>query len=56
MDRSFTYESWKRADGKTLFEKARGSVEKILAEHQVEAIPRDIRVRIEQIKKDAGNG
>ena len=53
MDRSFSYESWKKADGKTLLEKARGKVEKILTQHQVEPIPQDVRIRIEQIKREA---
>lgn len=53
MDRSFSYESWKKVDGKTLFEKASERVEKILREHQVEPIPRDVRTQIEQIKKEA---
>jgi trimethylamine--corrinoid protein Co-methyltransferase len=53
MDRSFSYESWKKADGKTLLEKAREKVERILTKHQVEPIPRDVRIRIDQIKKEA---
>lgn len=53
MDRSFSYETWKKVDGKTLLEKARERVEKILREHQVEPIPRDVRTQIEQIKKEA---
>ena len=53
MDRSFSYESWKKADGKTILEKAREKVERILTKHQVEPMPRDVRIRIEQIKKEA---
>jgi len=53
MDRSFSYESWKKVDGKTMFEKARDRVEEILREHQVEPIPRDVRTKIDQIKKEA---
>jgi len=53
MDRTFSYESWKKADGKTLVEKARERIKKILKEHQVEPIPRDIRMQIERIKKNA---
>jgi trimethylamine--corrinoid protein Co-methyltransferase len=53
MDRSFAYETWKKADGKTLLDKAAERVEKILRDHQVEPIPRDVRAQIEQIKKEA---
>jgi trimethylamine--corrinoid protein Co-methyltransferase len=53
MDRSFSYESWKKTDGKTLLEKAKEKVDRILAKHQVEPIPHDIRTRIEKIKKEA---
>ena len=53
MDRTFSYESWKKSDGKTLVEKARERIKKILKEHQVEPIPRDIRMQIERIKKNA---
>ena len=53
MDRSFAYETWKKADGKTLLEKATERVQKILKDHQVEPIPRDVRTQIEQIKKEA---
>ena len=53
MDRSFAYETWKKADGKTMLEKATERVQKILSDHQVEPIPRDVRTQIEQIKKDA---
>jgi len=53
MDRSFSYESWKKVDGKTMFEKARDRVEEILRQHQVEPIPRDVRTKIDQIKKEA---
>jgi trimethylamine--corrinoid protein Co-methyltransferase len=53
MDRSFAYETWKKVDGKTLLEKATERVQKILRDHQVEPIPRDVRTQIEQIKKEA---
>ena len=53
MDRSFTYENWKKADGKTLLEKAQERVKKILTDHQVEPIPREARTQIERIKKEA---
>ena len=53
MDRSFTYETWKKVDGKTLLEKATDRVQKILSDHQVEPLPRDVRTRIEQIKKES---
>jgi len=53
MDRSFSYETWKKADGKTLLEKAQDRVQKILRDHQVEPIPREARAQIEQIKKEA---
>ena len=53
MDRSFAYETWKKVDGKTLLDKATERVEKILRDHQVEPIPRDVRAQIEQIKKEA---
>jgi trimethylamine--corrinoid protein Co-methyltransferase len=53
MDRSFAYETWKKVDGKTLLEKATERVQKILKDHQVEPIPRDVRTQIEQIKKEA---
>ena len=53
MDRSFSYETWKKTDGKTLLEKAQDRVEKILRDHRVEPIPRDVRTQIERIKKEA---
>jgi trimethylamine--corrinoid protein Co-methyltransferase len=53
MDRSFSYETWKKVDGKNLLEKAGERVQKILKEHQVEPIPREVRGKIEQIKKEA---
>ncbi len=53
MDRSFSYETWKKVDGKTLLEKAGERVQKILRDHQVQPIPRDVRTQIEQIKKEA---
>lgn len=53
MDRTFSYESWIKIDGKTLVEKARENIKKILKEHQVEPIPGDIRTQIEGIKKNA---
>jgi len=53
MDRSFTYETWKKTDGKTMLEKATERVQKIMRDHQVEPIPKDVRTQIEQIKRDA---
>lgn len=53
MDRSFSYESWKKTDGKTLLEKAKEKVDNILTKHQVELIPHDVRTQIEKIKKEA---
>jgi trimethylamine:corrinoid methyltransferase-like protein len=54
MDRSFSYETWKKVDGKTLLDKAGERVRNILRDHQIEPIPRDVRMQIEQIKKEAG--
>jgi trimethylamine--corrinoid protein Co-methyltransferase len=51
MDRKFSYDSWKKENGKDLVENARGNIRKILKEHQVEPIPRDVRTQIEAIKK-----
>jgi trimethylamine--corrinoid protein Co-methyltransferase len=53
MDRTFTYENWKRVDGKTLLEKANQRVQKILKDHHVEPIPKEARAKIDQIKKEA---
>jgi len=53
MDRSFSYETWKKADGKTLLEKAQERVQKILRDHQVQPVSRDARAEIERIKKEA---
>lgn len=53
MDRSFSYESWKKTDGKTLLDKAREKIDLILKDHKVEAFPKDVRAQIDAIKKDA---
>ena len=52
MDRTFTYESWKKANGKTLVESVRENITKILREHEVEPIPNDVRVQIDEMKRD----
>jgi trimethylamine--corrinoid protein Co-methyltransferase len=52
MDRTFSYDLWKKAGGKTLVENVRERIRKILKDHQVEPIPRDVRTQIEAIKKD----
>jgi trimethylamine--corrinoid protein Co-methyltransferase len=51
MDRTFSYDSWKKENGKDLVENARGEIRRLLKEHQVEPIPRDVRTQIETIKK-----
>ena len=53
MDRTFSYDSWKKAGGKTLVENVREEIRKILKNHQVEPIPSDVRARIESIKTDS---
>ena len=56
MDRSFSYETWKRTDGKTMLEKAQARVEAILRDHRVEPLSRDARAEVERLKREAVKG
>jgi len=48
LDRQ-NYESWLAAGGKTLRQRARERVEKLLASHQPEPLPADVQARIDEI-------
>jgi trimethylamine---corrinoid protein Co-methyltransferase len=49
-----TYTDWEKKGGQTLLERASARVEKLLAEHQPEPLPQDVKVKLRRIVERAG--
>jgi trimethylamine--corrinoid protein Co-methyltransferase len=49
-----TYTDWEKKGGQTLLERASARVEKLLAEHQPEPLPEDVKVKLRRIVERAG--
>jgi trimethylamine--corrinoid protein Co-methyltransferase len=49
-----SYTDWEKKGGQTLLERASARVEKLLAEHQPEPLPEDVKVKLRKIVERAG--
>jgi len=50
MDRTFSFTTWEK-NRKTLLKRVREKIDTMLSEHEIEPVPKDVKEKIEEIKK-----